>query len=73
MTHDFVHNSPYCRFSRLLSENVIKKGGWVTVVVFKLSDFQKVNFASFLTRRHSAISFKFHPALSLLAFCEHTI
>ena len=27
MTHDFIHTSLYCRFSRPLSENVIKKGG----------------------------------------------
>ena len=39
MTHDFIHTSLYCRFERLLSANVIKKGG-VAVIVFKISDLE---------------------------------
>ena len=49
MTHDFIYACLSCRFKRLLSENVIKKWGWggVTVVVFKISNFENANFASF--------------------------
>ena len=61
MTHDFIHTSLYCRFLRPLSENVIKKGGGgVTVVVFKISDLENVNFASFSTRRYNGVLWKTH-------------
>ena len=58
MTHDFIHTSLYCRFYRHLSENVIKKG--VTVFVFKISDLENVNFASFSTRRYNGVLWKTH-------------
>ena len=61
MTHDFIHTSLYCRFYRLLIENVIKKGGGgVTVVVFKISDLENVNFASFSIRRYNGVLWKTH-------------
>ena len=58
MTHDFIHTTIYCRFSCLLSENVIKRG--VTVIVFNISDLENVNFASFLTRRYNSVLKKTH-------------
>ena len=58
MTHDFTHTSLYYRFKRPLSENVIKKG--VTVVVFKISDLENVNFASFSTRRYNGVLWRTH-------------
>ena len=65
MTHDFIHTPLYCRFFHLLTENVIKKG--VTVVVFKISDPENVNFASFSTRRYNGVLWKTHfPGTSLL-------
>ena len=60
MTHDFIHTPLYCRFYCLLTENVIKKGGGVTVVVFKISDLENVNFASFSTRRYNGVLWKTH-------------
>ena len=61
ITHDFIYTSLYCRFYRLLSENVIKKkGGGVTVVVFKISDHENVNFASFSIRRYNGVLWKTH-------------
>ena len=59
MTHDFIHTSLYCRFYRLLTENVIQRGG-VTVVVFKISDLENVNFALFSTRRYNGVLWKMH-------------
>ena len=59
MTHDFIHTFLYCRFLRPLSENVIKKGG-VTVVVFKISVLENVNFASLSTRRYNGVLWKTH-------------
>ena len=65
MTHDFIHTSLYCRFLRPLLENVIKRG--VTVVVFKISDLENVNFASSSTRRYNGVLWKKHIfATSLL-------
>ena len=58
MTHDFIHTSLYCRFYRLSTENVIKKR--VTVVVFKISDLENINFASFSTRRYNGVLWKMH-------------
>ena len=61
MTHDFIHTSLYCRFYRLLTENVIQRGGGgVTVVVFKISDLENVNFALFSTRRYNGVLWKMH-------------
>ena len=60
MTHDFFHTSLYCTLKRLLSENVIKKGVGVAVVVFKISDVENVNFASFSTRRYNDVLWKTH-------------
>ena len=58
MKHDCIHTSLYCRFYRLLTENVIKRG--VTVVVFEISDLENVNFASFSTRRYNGVQWKMH-------------
>ena len=58
MTHDFIHTSLDCRFQRLLSENVMKKG--VTVVVFKISDLENVNFTPFSTGRYNGVLWKTH-------------
>ena len=58
MTHDFIHTSLNCGFYLILTENVIKKG--VTVVVFKISDLENVNFASFSTRRYNGVPWKTH-------------
>ena len=42
MTHVFFHTFLYCRFERLLSENVIKTGGGGGVIVFKISELENV-------------------------------
>ena len=61
MTHDFIHTSLYSRLYRLLTESVIKKkGGGVTVVVFKISDLENVNFAPLSTRRYNGVLWKTH-------------
>ena len=60
MTHDFIHTALYYRFYRLLTENVIKKKGGVTVVVFKIYDIENVNFVSFSTRRYNGVLWKTH-------------
>ena len=58
MTQDFIHTSLYCRFLTTSVKKYNKKG--VTVVVFKISDLEKVNFASFLTRHHNGVLWKMH-------------
>ena len=62
MTHDFIHTSLYCRFHNVTPSirecNKKKKRGGVTVVVFKLSEIENVNFASFSTRHY------------IMAFCS---
>ena len=51
MTHDFIHTSLYCRFERLLIENV-KKGSPLSL--------ENANFASFSTKRYDGVLWKTH-------------